>query len=37
MREILFKAKLKDWKTKPNKNKWVDLQVPGLADANHCV
>lgn len=37
MREILFKAKLKDWKTKPNKNKWVEGFYLKREETTYCI
>lgn len=35
-REILFKAKLKDWKTNPQQNKWVEGYYVSMKETTHC-
>ena len=36
MREILFKAKLKDWKTNPQQNKWVEGYYLRKKETTYC-
>lgn len=36
MREILFKAKLKDWKTNPQQNKWVEGYYLSRKETTYC-
>ena len=36
MREILFKAKLKDWKTNPQQNKWVEGYYLSKKETTYC-
>lgn len=37
MRDILFKAKLKDWKTNPGRNKWVEGYYLSREETTYCV
>lgn len=37
MREILFKAKLKDWKTNPNKNRWIEGFYLSRKETTYCI
>ena len=36
IREVLFKAKLKDWKTKPQQNKWVEGYYLSRKETTYC-
>ena len=36
IREILFKAKLKDWKTNPQQNKWVEGYYLSKKETTYC-
>ena len=36
MREILFKAKLKDWQTNPKHNKWVEGFYCNKQETTYC-
>ena len=36
MREVLFKAKLKDWKTNPQQNKWVEGYYLSRKETTYC-
>ena len=36
IREILFKAKLKDWKTNPQQNKWVEGYYLSRKETTYC-
>lgn len=37
MREVLFKAKLKDWKTNPNRNRWIEGYYLSKEETTYCV
>ena len=36
IREVLFKAKLKDWKTNPQQNKWVEGYYLSRKETTYC-
>ena len=36
MREVLFKAKLKDWNTNPQQNKWVEGYYLSRKETTYC-